>query len=114
MTVALVLAARPDAGLRGQLAALGVRQVDAAERTGPGLLTVAAAARAAAATVSRPGPDRSAASTRRTPRAASWPRSPASGRAASTRATVMRVLPATAAVTHALKLSIALLKVAGS
>jgi hypothetical protein len=47
MTVALVLAARPDAGLRGQLAALGVRRVDAAERTGPGLLTVAAAARAA-------------------------------------------------------------------
>jgi hypothetical protein len=47
MTVALVLAARPDAGLRGQLAALGVRQVDAAERAGPGLLSVAAAARAA-------------------------------------------------------------------
>ena len=33
--------------LCGQLAALGVRRVDAAERTGPGLLTVAAAARAA-------------------------------------------------------------------
>src|SRR5277367_1573834 len=47
MTVALVLAARPDAGLRGQLTALGVRRVDAAERAGPGLLTVAAAARAA-------------------------------------------------------------------
>src|SRR6266702_6633525 len=54
MTVALVLAGRPDeadAGrqrqLRGQLAALGVRRVDAAEGTGPGLLTVAAAARAA-------------------------------------------------------------------
>ena len=47
MTVALVLAARPDAGLPGQLAALGVRRVDAAERDGPGLLTVAAAARAA-------------------------------------------------------------------
>ena len=47
MTVALVLAGQPDAGLRGQLAALGVRQVDAAERAGPGLLTVAAAARAA-------------------------------------------------------------------
>ena len=47
MTVALVLAAQPDAGLRGQLAALGVRRVDAAERAGPGLLTVAAAARAA-------------------------------------------------------------------
>ena len=57
MTVALVLAAQPDAGplgerqlseqLRGQLAALGVRRVDAAERAGPGLLTVASAARAA-------------------------------------------------------------------
>ena len=47
MTVALVLADEPDAGLRGQLAALGVHQVGAAERTGPGLLTVAAAARAA-------------------------------------------------------------------
>jgi hypothetical protein len=47
MTVALVLAAQADAGLRGQLAALGVRQVDAAEQGGPGLLTVAAAARAA-------------------------------------------------------------------
>ncbi len=47
MTVALVLAGRADAGLCGQLAALGVRRVDAADRTGPGLLTVAAAARAA-------------------------------------------------------------------
>jgi Family of unknown function (DUF5941) len=47
MTVALVLAAQPDAGLRGQLTALGVRRIDAAERAGPGLLTVAAAARAA-------------------------------------------------------------------
>jgi Family of unknown function (DUF5941) len=47
MTVALVLAAEADAGLRGQLAALGVRRVDAADRTGPGLLTVAAAARVA-------------------------------------------------------------------
>src|SRR5213596_3535433 len=51
MTVALVLAGEADAGqhsqLRGQLAALGVRRVDVAERTGPGLLTVAAAARAA-------------------------------------------------------------------
>lgn len=66
MTVALVLAGQPGAGqpdagqlmtnqlmtnqlmtLRGQLAALGVRRVDAAERAGPGLLTVAAAARAA-------------------------------------------------------------------
>ena len=47
MTVALVLAGEADAGLCGQLAALGVRRVDAADRTGPGLLTVAAAARAA-------------------------------------------------------------------
>src|SRR5580704_5441711 len=47
MTVALVLAAEADAGLRGQLAALGVRRVDAAERAGYGLLTVAAAARMA-------------------------------------------------------------------
>jgi Family of unknown function (DUF5941) len=47
MTVALVLADEADAGLRGQLAALDVHQLDAAERTGPGLLTVAAAARAA-------------------------------------------------------------------
>jgi hypothetical protein len=47
MTVALVLVGEANAGLRGQLAALGVRRVDAADRTGPGLLTVAAAARAA-------------------------------------------------------------------
>jgi Family of unknown function (DUF5941) len=47
MTVALVLTGEAGAGLRGQLAALGVRRVDAADRTGPGLLTVAAAARAA-------------------------------------------------------------------
>ena len=50
MTVALVLAGNldeADAGLCGQLAALGVRRVDAAGQTGPGLLTVAAAARAA-------------------------------------------------------------------
>ena len=47
MTVALVLAAQADAGLRGQLAALGVRQVDAADQGGPGLLTIAAAAQAA-------------------------------------------------------------------
>ncbi|MGD0244203.1 MAG: hypothetical protein ABSB59_28310 [Streptosporangiaceae bacterium] len=59
MTVALVLAGRSDgagaeadAGRRrlllcGQLAALGVHRVDAAEGTGPGLLTVAAAARTA-------------------------------------------------------------------
>jgi Family of unknown function (DUF5941) len=46
MTYALVLAAKADA-MYGQLAALGVRGVAAAERTGPGLLTVAAAARAA-------------------------------------------------------------------
>jgi hypothetical protein len=46
MTVALVLAVQPDAGLRGQLTALGVRRVDAAEQAGPGLLTVVAAARA--------------------------------------------------------------------
>jgi len=48
MTVALVLAGEADAGLRSQLAALGVRRVDVADRTGPGLLAVAAAARAAA------------------------------------------------------------------
>ena len=47
MTVALVLAGEADAGLCGQLAALGVRRVDVAGRTGPGLLTVAAAARSA-------------------------------------------------------------------
>src|SRR5258705_227439 len=52
MTIALVLAGEADAGqqqqmLCGQLAALGVRRVDVAERTGPGLLTVAPAARAA-------------------------------------------------------------------
>ena len=47
MTVALVLAAEADAGLRGQLAALGVRRVDAAERAGSALLAVAAAARTA-------------------------------------------------------------------
>ena len=47
MTVALVLAGEADAGLCGQLAALGVRRVDVAGPTGPGLLTVAAAARTA-------------------------------------------------------------------
>ncbi|MBV9093689.1 MAG: hypothetical protein JO132_07415 [Streptosporangiaceae bacterium] len=47
MTVALVLAAEADAGTIGQLTALGVRRVDAAEQGGQGLLTVAAAARAA-------------------------------------------------------------------
>ncbi len=48
MTVALVLAAEPAAGLCGQLTSLGVRRVDATEDVGPGggLLTVAAAARA--------------------------------------------------------------------
>ncbi len=58
MTVALVLAAEADAGLRVQLAALGVRQVDAAERAGPGLLTVAATARAVAERVLICGGDR--------------------------------------------------------
>ncbi len=47
MTVALILAGQADAGLRGQLAALGVRRVDAADQAGPGLLAVAAAARVA-------------------------------------------------------------------
>ena len=47
MTVALVLAAEADSELRGQLTSLGVRRVDAAERAGPGLLTVATAAQAA-------------------------------------------------------------------
>jgi hypothetical protein len=48
MTVALVLAAEPAAGLCGQLTSLGVRRVDATESAGPGggLLTIAAAARA--------------------------------------------------------------------
>jgi len=48
MTVALVLAAEPAAGLCGQLTSLGVRRVDTAEDAGPGggLLTIAAAARA--------------------------------------------------------------------
>ena len=51
MTVALVLAAEADAGMCGQLAALGVRRVDLAGASGAdhghGLLTVAAAARVA-------------------------------------------------------------------
>jgi hypothetical protein len=49
MTVALVLAAEADAGMCGQLAALGVRRVDLAGSGayGAGLLTVAAAARVA-------------------------------------------------------------------
>jgi len=49
VTVALVLATEADAGMCGQLAALGVRRVDLAgpESDGAGLLTVAAAARMA-------------------------------------------------------------------
>jgi hypothetical protein len=47
MTVALILADQADPGLRGRLAALGVRRVDATDRAGPALLTVAAAAQAA-------------------------------------------------------------------
>src|ERR1700722_5550982 len=49
MTVALALAAEADAGMCGQLAALGVRRVDLAGSGayGAGLLTVAAAARVA-------------------------------------------------------------------
>jgi hypothetical protein len=47
MTVALILASQADAGLRGQLAALGVRRVDATDRGGPALRTVAAAAQVA-------------------------------------------------------------------
>ncbi|HEX6450747.1 MAG TPA: hypothetical protein VF060_14950, partial [Trebonia sp.] len=52
MTVALVLAAEADAGMCGELAALGVRRVDLAGsgyggEYGSGLLTVAAAARVA-------------------------------------------------------------------
>ncbi len=52
MTVALVLAAQADAGLCGQLAALDVRRVDAADRGGlgllaPGLFAVAEAAQEA-------------------------------------------------------------------
>ena len=73
MTVALVLAGsrgEADAGqqkqLCGQLAALGVRRVDAAERTGPGLLTVAAAAR-------RPGNACSSASARTPCPSRCWP-----------------------------------------
>ncbi|MGH3254773.1 MAG: hypothetical protein ACRDOU_05080 [Streptosporangiaceae bacterium] len=47
MTVALILADQADAGLRGQLTALGVRRVDAADRAGPALLSVAGAAQVA-------------------------------------------------------------------
>src|SRR5579859_183598 len=51
MTVALVLATEADAGMCGQLAALGVRRVDLAGAVGDmkadGMLTVAAAARTA-------------------------------------------------------------------
>ncbi|HWG12442.1 MAG TPA: DUF5941 domain-containing protein [Streptosporangiaceae bacterium] len=48
MTVALVLAAEPAAGLCGQLTSLGVRRVDATDDAGSGggLLAIAAAARA--------------------------------------------------------------------
>jgi hypothetical protein len=49
MTVALVLAAEPAAGLRGQLTSLGVQRVDATDNAGSSgiLLRIAAAARAA-------------------------------------------------------------------
>src|SRR5579862_3353728 len=47
MTVALILADRADAGLRGQLTALGVRRVDVTDRAGPALRSVAAAAQVA-------------------------------------------------------------------
>src|SRR5579864_6842762 len=47
MTVALILADQADAGLRGQLTALGVRRVDTTDRAGPALLSVAAAAQVA-------------------------------------------------------------------
>jgi Family of unknown function (DUF5941) len=48
MTVALVLAAEPAAGLRGQLTSLGVQRVDATDNVGSNsiLLSIAAAARA--------------------------------------------------------------------
>ncbi|MBV9792471.1 MAG: hypothetical protein JO016_00910 [Actinobacteria bacterium] len=46
MTVALVLAAEPAAGLYGQLTSLGVRRVDTTDGDAGGLLTIAAAARA--------------------------------------------------------------------
>jgi Family of unknown function (DUF5941) len=47
MTVALILADQADAGLRGQLTALGVRRVDATGRAGPAVASVAAAAQVA-------------------------------------------------------------------
>src|SRR5579862_1533381 len=47
MTVALILADQADAGLRGQLTALGVRRVDVTDRAGPALRSVAAAAQVA-------------------------------------------------------------------
>ena len=47
MTVALILADQANAGLRGQLTALGVRRVDVTDRAGPALLSVAAAAQVA-------------------------------------------------------------------
>ena len=47
MTVALILASQADAGLRGQLTALGVRRVDVTDRAGPAVASVAAAAQVA-------------------------------------------------------------------
>jgi hypothetical protein len=47
MTVALILAGQADAGLRGQLAALGVRRVGVTDQAGPALVSVAVAAQAA-------------------------------------------------------------------
>jgi Family of unknown function (DUF5941) len=47
MTVALILADQADAGLRGQLTALGVRRVDVTDRAGPAVASVAAAAQVA-------------------------------------------------------------------
>src|SRR5262249_12181041 len=79
-----VKAAVPPA--RSSLASTGSGTVSAPTQ----MSTRSPAARAAAATVSRPGPNPSAASIRRTPRAASWPQSPASASPARTSATVMR------------------------
>jgi Family of unknown function (DUF5941) len=47
MTVALILADQANAGLRGQLTALGVRRVDVTDRAGPAMASVAAAAQIA-------------------------------------------------------------------
>src|SRR6516164_3112098 len=102
-----VKAAVPPA--RSSLASTGSGTVS----TPTQMSTRSPAARAAAATVSRPGPDPSdpgAASIRRTPRAASWPRSPASASPARTSATVMRPPSGQTAVTSAS----ALQNVAGS